>query len=249
MERKIAIFVMGWVLLFLTQACAEISYTGSEIIGKKILPALKDALYAKSKVEFGSVITDSSSMGLPALIQGKVDLVGLARRLTSQERRQHLFYQIIAYDAIVVCVHQKNPVNNLSKEQIKGIFSGKIASWSEVGGNDIPIVCIIQKEQENRGTMIEFRRQVMDDVVFRSDAQEILHSEEQAEILSKTEGGITVLSQVFLPPEIKRLAVDGVFPGNEATAKGFYLLSRPLILMARELPGGELKTFFDFVIS
>jgi phosphate transport system substrate-binding protein len=45
-------------------------------------------------------------------------------------------------DRIVVLLNKENPVNKLSKEQIKGIFTGKIRNWQEVGGKDSPILIV-----------------------------------------------------------------------------------------------------------
>lgn len=49
---------------------------------------------------------------------------------------------IIGTDKIVVLVHPSNPVNELTKEQLKGIFSGRINNWKEVGGKDAPIIVV-----------------------------------------------------------------------------------------------------------
>jgi len=46
----------------------------------------------------------------------------------------------IALDALVFVVNAGNPVDNLTHEQIQGIYTGRITNWSEVGGNDIEIV-------------------------------------------------------------------------------------------------------------
>jgi len=45
-------------------------------------------------------------------------------------------------DRIVVLLNKENPVNKLSKEQIKGIYTGKIRNWQEVGGKDSPILIV-----------------------------------------------------------------------------------------------------------
>jgi phosphate transport system substrate-binding protein len=48
----------------------------------------------------------------------------------------------IGKDRIVVLIHKDNPVNELSKDQLKGIFTGKITNWKEVGGKDMPIIVV-----------------------------------------------------------------------------------------------------------
>ena len=43
---------------------------------------------------------------------------------------------VFAYDGIAVIVNDKNPVENLTKDQIKAIYTGRITNWREVGGED-----------------------------------------------------------------------------------------------------------------
>ena len=117
-----------------------LSYSGSSTIGVGIMQAGAVKVFeARTGLKFASVETIGSSKGVKALIEGKVTVAGASRALTSEEKSAKVIGHVIGYDAIAVFVHADNPVKSLSKEQLKGIFTGKITRWKEVGGQDAPI--------------------------------------------------------------------------------------------------------------
>ena len=61
-------------------------------------------------------------------------------RMKLQEAGKKTKEEVIAYDALAVVVHPSNKVSNLTREQLEGIFTGKIKNWKEVGGADMKIV-------------------------------------------------------------------------------------------------------------
>jgi phosphate transport system substrate-binding protein len=48
----------------------------------------------------------------------------------------------IGKDRVIVIVHKSNPITKLSKEQLTGIFTGKLTNWKDVGGTDTPILVV-----------------------------------------------------------------------------------------------------------
>jgi ABC-type phosphate transport system substrate-binding protein len=102
----------------------DLSYSGSSTIGMSVLEAgaVKD-FEQKTGIKFKSVEQPGSGKGIQALLDGKVTLAGASRTLKSEEKAKKLLGTAIGYDAIAVFVHKK----------IKGIFSGKIMNWKEVG--------------------------------------------------------------------------------------------------------------------
>ena len=66
---------------------------------------------------------------------------------------------VIARDAIAIIVHHSNPINELSFDQLSDIYSGKINNWSELGGEDRPIVKL--SRESNSGTHVYFLEQVL----------------------------------------------------------------------------------------
>ncbi len=66
---------------------------------------------------------------------------------------------IIAYDALAVIVNPSNPVSKLTREQLEGIFTGKIVNWKQVGGPDMKI--IVYSRETSSGTYEFFKEHVL----------------------------------------------------------------------------------------
>ncbi|OGH55538.1 MAG: hypothetical protein A3G34_00480 [Candidatus Lindowbacteria bacterium RIFCSPLOWO2_12_FULL_62_27] len=67
--------------------------------------------------------------------------------------------------------------------------------------------------------------------------------------VAEEENSITFASLAFKEPGTKSLALNKVEPTNKNVKSGTYILSRPLVLVAKTLPKGDLKKFFDFILS
>ena len=74
---------------------------------------------------------NGSSAGIQAAEEGVVDF-GMASRELDPDEQKQLSNQTIAKDGIVVIVNKKNHIDNLTAEQIRDIFLGKIRNWSEL---------------------------------------------------------------------------------------------------------------------
>src|SRR6266498_2648863 len=126
MKRSMVTVVLAMVLLALPLAAMaqdEISYSGSSTIGTGILEAgAVKAFEAKTGIKFKSVEQPGSGKGLKALLDGNVTLAGASRPLHPEEKKE-LLSNTIGFDAIAVFVHTTNPIKNLSKTQLQGIFS------------------------------------------------------------------------------------------------------------------------------
>src|SRR5215216_1126599 len=93
-----------------------------------------------------SVTGGGSGTGIASLINKTVDIANASRQIKDEEAAEaksngvEPVEHIIARDAIAVIVNPENPVSQLTLKQISDIYSGKINNWSEVGGDDRPIV-------------------------------------------------------------------------------------------------------------
>lgn len=89
-------------------------------------------------------------------------------------------HTVIGKDRIVILLHKDNPVSKLSKDQIKGIFTGKITNWKDVGGKDLPIIVVWGKLIP--GTNALFVREMLDgenitkEVLEATTAEDIRHN-------------------------------------------------------------------------
>lgn len=228
---------------------SSISYIGSSTIGENIIPAAFELFSEKSGVKVGAIESPGSGKGVEAVIEGKSPLAGASRPLEAKEEKENLYKQIIGYDAIVVFVHNDNPVSNLTKEEIKAIFSGRIRNWREVGGHDAPITVITEMLGEKRATMMEFQKLAMDGVDYLGDRKEVDKPDDQVAALKQDKNGIISVSRAFADPATKALSINGIDPNEDNVRSGVYLLSRPLILVAKGQPENEIAEFFTFMLS
>lgn len=165
-----------------------------------------------------------------------------AKRLSKSEKTQgKLVLTPVASDALVFFVHKDNPVTQLRLEQVRDMFAGKIARWSEVGGRDVKPVVFQPCGTRNRRALA--------DMVMRGqetapplreefwDATEGRFVSGAAEYRNRQDAiGCGFLWQVvrrFSPDEIHILSIDGVPPTPETIRSGRYPLSVPLVAVSK----------------
>lgn len=235
-----------------------LSYSGSSTIGQSVLEAAgaKSAFEAKSGKKFSSFEVPGSGKGMDALIARKVTVAGASRPLKPAEKAAGALGTVIGYDAIAVFVNKDNPVKELSKEQLKGIFTGKIKNWKEVGGKDAPIAVNTEIQGAKRATIEMFNELVMDKAPYGSGFKEIDLPRDQIIEVARQPNGIATPSLGLLAAvapvvraKVKAILVDGVEPTDENVQSGAYLISRPLNLASMGAPKGDVKEFIDFMLS
>jgi phosphate transport system substrate-binding protein len=186
-----------------------------------------------------------STAGIQATFNKTCNIGTSSRNLKVDE--QELKIIVMAVDGIAVIVHRSNPVDNLSIEAIRGIFSGKITRWREVGGNDDIIITVTR--EEGSGTRGAFEDMIMGDV-FISDACLVQDSNGAVrEIIATTPQGIGYISVGLVDEREKAVAIDGVEPNIANLITGKYQFSRPFLLLLLEAPRGDCKEFIDYVLS
>jgi phosphate transport system substrate-binding protein len=169
------------------------------------------------------------------------------------ERRVQL--DPVAWDALAVMVHKSNPVNNVSLDQIRKIYTGKITNWKELGGNDAPIEVYV------RNGKISGVGRTLRELVFYDYDQEFraphLKVEKSTGPLEKAIAGDAVngigISGISSARKrnVKLLKLEGKEPSYQHIKSGDYLLYRPLYLVTNlyNLDKPEIKQFADFVHS
>jgi phosphate transport system substrate-binding protein len=242
----------------LAHAAEGLSYSGSSTIGQSILDSAgaKRAFESKTGIKFASFEVPGSGKGVEALIAGKVTVAGASRPLKANEKAAGVLGTVIGYDAVAVFVNKDNPVTDLSKEQLKGIFTGKIKNWKEVGGKDAPIVVNTEIQGGKRATMEMFNEMVMDKAAYGPGFKEIDLPKDQIIEVARQPNGIGTPSLGLLAAvpadvraKVKAIKVDGVTPSDEDVQSGAYLISRPLNLATMGPPKGDVKKFVDFMLS
>jgi len=259
MSGKTIYCFMMWMLMVSgsVYAADDLTYSGSSTIGMSVLEAgAVKAFEQKTGIKFKSIEQPGSGKGIQALLDGKITLAGASRTLKSDEKSKKLLGTAIGYDAIAVFVHKNNPVKNLSKEQVKGIFTGKIKNWKEVGGKDASIQPNTEIAGEKRATMLAFQEMAMDNAAYGTGFKEIDFPRDQIVDVAKNENSICSVSYGLLAAvdqnlraNVKAVTVNNIEPTAKNIQSGAYLISRPLLLVTKGLPKDNVKKFIDFMLS
>lgn len=228
-------------------AAEALRYAGATTLQQFYLPDAAIAFEART----GGVIHaqgGNTDPGLKALAAGKIDLAGAGRFLTPAEKAAGLVEHLIGWDALAVVVHAGNPLENLSRSQLKALFSGRIDNWRQLGGADLPVQVITSPLGSGmRAAVTELvlgqlpmtRRELVSARVVDSDDQ-----------VARYAGGICLLSHSMAQArEVKVVAVEGVLPTRENVAHQHYPLLKPLQLVTLGKPRGLTAQFIDFSLS
>ena len=155
----------------------------------------------------------------------------------------------IAIDGIAVVTNTANKVKDLTIDQVKDIFTGKITNWKEVGGEDASIVVI--SREEGSGTRDGFQ----DILGFESEelTKDATISDGSGNVKSTVEGNenaIAYISFGYLDDTLNDLKIDGVEANDDNVVAGKYPISRPfLVVNKKDAMTDNAKAFVDFIMS
>lgn len=189
-----------------------------------------------------------SSAGIKNAIEG-VSEIGMASRDLKNAEKAELLETVVAYDGIAIVSHPSNEATSLTVEQIKGIFTGKITNWNEVGGKDAPIAVV--SREDGSGTRDAFQELV------GFKAEELEKSATIAEgngsvksTVASNENAIGYISFEQIDDSIKALKVGDVEPTGENVLGKTYTLSRPFLVVYKEDSlTADGQKFIDYILS
>lgn len=186
-----------------------------------------------------------SSQGIAAVQSGAADIGASSRELKPEEKGLHEF--VIARDGIAVVINPANKINNLSMEQLRGIFAGKITNWKQVGGVDHAITVVTR--EAGSGTRDGFESLVMNKTEITNKALVCNSTGAVKSTVAGDPNAIGYMSMAAVDPSVKAVSVDGVPCTADKILSGEYRISRPFIYLTREEPQGLKKSFIDFVLG
>jgi phosphate transport system substrate-binding protein len=210
-----------------------------------------------------AVTGGGSGTGIAAILNGTVDIANASRQITPEEIRAAEGQGItpvefvIAQDAIAVVVHLQNPVNRLTIQQISAIYSGAINNWSEVGGEDRPIVRL--SRETNSGTHVYFLEEVLrqgdpdDTTLFSQDTLLLPSSEGITAEVKDNPNAIGYEGLGYITPDMKVLAIARnsgeayVMPTIETVNDDSYPIARDLYMYTPGEPAGVVAEYIDWI--
>lgn len=202
-----------------------------------------------------------------SLIKGTATVIFVAQPSEGQKKRAEeagvkLKYTAFAREAFVFIVDIKNPVNSLSEQQVKDIFSGKVSRWNKVGGGDEGIK--IWQRPEDSGSQTVMKELVMQDTP--------MLPAKKSTVIDLMGGLITEVADYQNTPssigytfhyyvtrmndnmlkmrkQIKLLAINGVAPTEENIRNGTYPYIIHAYMVTHENPTLETQKFVDWFLS
>lgn len=206
-----------------------------------------------------AVTGGGSGTGIAAIINGTADIAQSSRQMKDKEVEEaktngfELKEFVVGRDGIAIGVNKNNPIESITLEQLKDIFTGKITNWKEIGGNDEKIV--VMSRESNSGTYVFFKEFVLQDEEYASSALLMPSNQAIVEGLKQDTSGIGYIGLAYANDEIKVVPVkkddssEGVLPSLETINAGDYPVSRPLFLYTAGEPEGVVKLYMDFIMG
>ncbi|MEM7700120.1 MAG: phosphate ABC transporter substrate-binding protein, partial [Verrucomicrobiota bacterium] len=196
-------------------AADKIIIKGSDTLGAKMVPQLAEVyMDAGAEVDF-EIAAEGSSQAFTALLAGEAE-IGMSSRLVKDEevesltaKGMELEHHIAAYDMIAVIVNSENGLDELTLEDIQGIFTGAITNWSEVGGPDEDIS--VYTRNTSSGTYKSFQELAMAKEDYGSETQKMAGNEQIATEVAGNPYGIGYVGLAYSSKDgVKPVAVEGV---------------------------------------
>jgi phosphate transport system substrate-binding protein len=186
-----------------------------------------------------------STAGIVAVRSHAAHIGMSSRSLIGEEK--NLYAVTIAKDALAIIVHPNNAAHDLTLDQIRQIFSGKIKNWKGVGGLSAKIILVTR--EEGSGTREAFQKMVMEkeEISLESLVQDSNGAIRQ--VVSGDPNAIGYISLGLVNQKVKALGISGVEPNLKNIMSGRYGLVRPFLFVFDGRPEGEAISFLDFVLS
>lgn len=179
------------------------------------------------------------------------------QRAYAEENQTTFEYTPIGTEAFVFFVHKDNPITNLTTEQIKDIYSGKITNWKDVGGKNEKIAAFQRNEGSGSQSML---KRFMGDTPITDAPTEMVNDlmagiiEQVADYKSKTNSiGFSFryyVEGIIKNPDIKMISIDGAAPTSENIRNGSYPILTPIYAVTyKENQNGNIDKLLEWILS
>jgi phosphate transport system substrate-binding protein len=249
------------VLVFILVLISLPSFAGKNhitIAGSTTIMPVSEKWAKAYKKKTGIVVNvhgGGSTSGIKATQTGTADIGASSRELNYSEK-DHLKQIIIGKDALAVIVNKSNQIKDLNIDQVRGIFSGRIKKWNEVGGPDKPIQII--NRESGSGTRDLFTEVIMhimladktnkvvpmclSSIVNNSNAE----VKESVKLIPNSVGYISI---GYVDNTVKPLTINSISPTPKNVYDGKYSLVRNLYYLFKEENDKSVQSFLAYVLS
>lgn len=254
MKKLLVIFMSVFFLMSLgTLSYAEdLRIDGSTTV----LPIAQKAaeVFMKKNPSIKVFVSGSGSgTGIKALIDGTTDIATSSREAKDKEvaagkkKGIELTAHKVALDGIVPIVHPSMKINNITMEQLRDIYNGKIKSWKEIGGPNRPISVV--SRDTSSGTYEVWEKLVLKKDRVRADALLVASNGQAVQTVAQNKYAMGYIGIGYINKAIKILKVNGKSASKETVRNGSWPVARPLYMYTNGKPSGVIAKFIDFVLS
>ena len=186
-----------------------------------------------------------SSAGIQACVNGTVDIGMSSRELKGDELA--LGRTVICHDGIALVVNPANPIKNLTLEEIRAVYSGRLKNWKALGWIDRNIDAVTR--EEGSGTRGAFEELVMgktgiDDSTMVQDSNGSVK-----EVVATDPYAIGYISLGVVDSKVKAVSVENVEPTAANIKAGKYRIVRPFLYLTKGEPSEAARPFMAYVLS
>ncbi len=263
-SRVMSVFGLLVILFFTANShvaatTKKLTWAGCGISKNAFMAEMVAAYKNKTGVEI-ELKGGGATKGIREVATGEASIGGTCRHLIDnpetlttvpEERRVQL--TPVAWDALVVIVHKDNPVGNITLDQLRGLYLGKITNWKQLGGRDAPIELYVRKGKIS-GVGRTLRELVFNDYDIDFVAKHVVEESSTLEkdmVTNPNGAGITGISSARKLKDIARiLKLNDKEPSYENIKNGEYFLYRPLYMVTHmQKLDPEIRKFVEFVMG
>ncbi len=220
-------------------ASDKIVIDGSTTVGP-IAKAFAEYFMAANPEVNITVSESGSGNGAKGLVNSTCDIGAMSRPMKDTEFKAAAdkgvqpVAHVVALDGLPILVHPSNPVQDLTVEQVRSIYLGKITNWKELGGPNKKIVTI--SRDTNSGTYETFAKLVMAKQKINESCEYVGSNGAIRQRVQSTPAAIGYAGLGFVDKTVKALKINGIYPSAETVQTGEYAVARPLYMYTNKYP-------------
>lgn len=244
---------LGLMTSPLTQANTTVSVSGSTSVSH-VMEVLAETYHKDNGINV-EVQSTGSSAGIRAAKDG-TSMIGMSSRdVKDSEMTADTEEIVIARDGIAIAVNTENSIKSLTQEQIASIYRGEVKNWSEVGGENKPIVVITRDTASGtRGAFEDILK-----LTRKINGTKVSAISQQAQvgngngmvktIVANNPYAIGYISLGSVDESVRAVEVGGVAATDENIATGDYAIARPFVVLVKNDVAQEARDFIAYVLS
>ena len=241
--------VLGLFTFGFAVSAADVTMSGSTTI-LPIAQAVAEAYAGVLEIE---VSGGGSGVGITNLIDGTTMICDTSRALKPEEytaavaKNVYPMMWYVANDAISPIVNPSNPVASLTLAQLKDIYTGAVTNWSQVGGNNTPILVV--SRDSSSGTYGSWNDLVLKGTGVLAGA---VYTSSNADVANEVAGNPNAIGYVglgYLNATVKSVAVEGIYATVETALDRTFPIARPLFMVTNGFPTGNVLSVLTWILS